>query len=85
MANVQAARHFIEAITIVFLSPLPVYAHHCSSLSDCWSTAAASAAAALGAALVAAIIALFQSITGVPQDPELTSPRTGDQSIIDDP
>ena len=84
IAKVQPVRLLIQSIAVIVLSPSAVYAHHCSSLSDCWSTATASAAAALGAAFVAVMFALFQSITGVPQDPELRSPQNADQPI-DDP
>jgi hypothetical protein len=84
VAKVQPVRFLIQSIAVIVLSPSVVYAHHCSSLSDCWSTATASAAAALGAAFIAVMFALFQSITGVPQDPELRSPQNADQPI-DDP
>ena len=84
IAKVQPVRLLIQSIAVIVLSPSAVYAHHCSSLSDCWSTATASAAAALGAAFVAVMFALFQSIMGVPQDPEVRPAQTADQSI-DDP
>jgi hypothetical protein len=79
--NLQRTQLLIQAIAVVFLSPLPVYAHHCSSLSDCWNTAAAAAAAAVGAAALAALAALFRWITDIPRSPRVSPPKSREKRV----
>jgi hypothetical protein len=79
--NLQRTQLLIQAIAVVFLSPLPVYAHHCSSLSDCWSTAAAAAAAAVGAAVLAALAALSRASRGVLQIPKVPPAKSSDVHV----
>lgn len=83
MTVLQLRPLLIQAVAVLLSAP-PVLAHHCSTLSDCWSTAAASAAAALGTAGIMALLALYQSITSVPQEPKRPSPQNADK-LLDDP
>jgi hypothetical protein len=79
--ELQRAGRLLQLIGMIFLSPLPAHAHHCSSLSDCWSTATAAAAAAVGAAVLVVVAVLFRWITGVPRSPRLSPPKSREKRI----
>lgn len=79
--NFQRTWLFIRAVAIVFMSPLAVWAHHCSTKSDCWNTGAAETAASLGIAAATALAAAFRGVTGVPQAPKVSRPKSRDEHV----
>lgn len=46
----KVALAHLAAVGVLLIAPSPAFADNCSSLSDCWSTAAGAASAAAGAA-----------------------------------
>jgi hypothetical protein len=83
MFNFRRAWPLMEAFTILVLSPLQVWAHHCSSASDCWNTAAAEIAASLGIAAATALAVTFRVVRTVPHPPKVSPPKSREKRIRD--
>jgi hypothetical protein len=81
--NFQRTWLLMQAVVILFMSPLQVWAHHCSTASDCWNTAAAEIAASLGIAAATALAAAFRVVRTVPHPPKVSPPKSHEKRIRD--